>query len=210
MQLNPRPGGLAWREDFDGPLGPQWLGVRRLPTSCSSTRERPGWLVLQGEGTGLDAPSPVFVGVRQQHQTVTVTARIDVSSGLGGLAVRYDEQTYYAIEAGDGQLVARAVVPGFVREERMPLPEDLDLASLDLVLTSRRPDVSGFAAAAATSDLVGLGYQAADGAVVLLAEVDGRSLSAETAASFTGRVVGVYARHGSVAVDHLDYHGDDS
>ena len=208
VELAPRPGGQVWVEEFDGALGPQWLGVRQLPTSCSSTDERPGWLVLHGESTGLDAPDPVFVGVRQQHQTVSYVARVDVSAGVGGLAVRYDEHTHYEIEAGAGWLVARAVIPGFVREERVPLPGDLNPAALDLMLTSRRPDTVGFGSA--TSDLVGLGYGTSDGATVLLAEIDGRSLSAETAASFTGRVVGLYARTGTVAFDRLDYRGDDT
>lgn len=204
VELAPRPGAMEWTEDFDGELGPQWLGVRRFPESCSSTTERPGWLVLHGEGSGLDVAAPVFVGVRQQHQTVTYEARVDVQDGVGGLAVRYDEDTHYEIETGDGEVVARAVVPGFVREVRAPLPAG---SAVDLVLTSRRPDPKGFGHA--SSDVVGLGFRDADG-VRLLAEVDGRSLSAETAASFTGRVVGLYAVSGVVAVDRLSYRGDES
>ena len=203
VALSPRPGEMTWVEEFDGPLGQQWLGVRRLPSSCGSTDERPGSLVLHGEGEDLGVLAPVFIGVRQQHQSVRYEARLDVSAGVGGLAVRYDEHTHYEIEAGDGEIVARAVVPGFVREVRAPLPT----GEVEVVLTSRRPDPQGFGHP--SCDLVGLGYREGD-ELTLLAEVDGRSLSAETAASFTGRVVGLYARSGLVAVDRLSYRGDDS
>ena len=40
-----------------------------------------------------------------------------------------------------------------------------------------------------------------DGEPVTLAELDGRYLSAETAASFTGRVAGVFASSGTVSFD---------
>lgn len=44
----------------------------------------------------------------------------------------------------------------------------------------------------------------------MLEEVDARYLSNEVATSFTGRVFGVYATEGTVAVDRIDYHGDNS
>ena len=41
----------------------------------------------------------------------------------------------------------------------------------------------------------------------MLARVDGRYLSQETAASFTGRVIGVYAVRGSVTFSRYRYVG---
>jgi hypothetical protein len=60
------------------------------------------------------------------------------------------------------------------------------------------------------SDLVGLGFVRGDGETEVLAEVDGRYLSNETAGSFTGRVFGVYAEAGTVAFDRIAYSGDNS
>ena len=40
-----------------------------------------------------------------------------------------------------------------------------------------------------------------------VARVDGRYLSQETAASFTGRVLGLYAVQGKVAFSEFRYHG---
>jgi len=42
-----------------------------------------------------------------------------------------------------------------------------------------------------------------------LARVDGRYLSQETAASFTGRVIGLYAVNGSVSFSNFRYRGVD-
>lgn len=58
--------------------------------------------------------------------------------------------------------------------------------------------------------VVGLGFVRADGSIDVLAEVDGRYLSNETAGSFTGRVFGVYATSGTVLVDRITYEGDNS
>lgn len=42
---------------------------------------------------------------------------------------------------------------------------------------------------------------------VLLAELDGRYLSTEVAAGFTGRVIGMYVTEGVAAFDWFDYEG---
>jgi xylan 1,4-beta-xylosidase len=44
---------------------------------------------------------------------------------------------------------------------------------------------------------------------VELAALDGRYISAETAAAFTGRVMGLYAREGAVTFDAVRYEGRD-
>ena len=88
VQLRPRPGG-AWRDDFDAnALASDWVAVRRLPDEVASLTARRGWLVLQADGSTLDAARPVFVGRRQEHLRSTSRALLDVSDGLGGLAVR--------------------------------------------------------------------------------------------------------------------------
>ncbi|MFD0821499.1 glycoside hydrolase family 43 protein, partial [Micromonospora zhanjiangensis] len=51
---------------------------------------------------------------------------------------------------------------------------------------------------------------AADGASVVLAELDGRYLSTEVAAGFTGRVIGMYVTEGSAAFDWFEYRAEPS
>jgi hypothetical protein len=60
-----------------------------------------------------------------------------------------------------------------------------------------------------TSDVFHLGFTPAGGERIELAQVDGRFLSSEVAESFTGRVFGVYAVQGDVAVLGWVAEGDD-
>ncbi|MGU3643753.1 family 43 glycosylhydrolase [Microbacterium sp. C23T] len=194
VQLNPRPGrradiGFATDTALDG----EWIAVRALPTDHADLAARPGWLVLHADGTTLNDPRPVFVGRRQEHLTNAVTVRIDVSAGVGGLAVRYDEHFHIELEAGAGEVVARAAIAGLVQEWRTPFSG----GELDLHLESRRPVSDGVFTR--TSDMFHLGATIG-GERRELAEIDGRFLSSEVAESFTGRVIGVYAVDGDIAV----------
>ena len=67
------------------------------------------------------------------------------------------------------------------------------------------PPPAGFGSAALGGDRIRL---LAGG--TLLAELDGRYWSAETCASFTGRVIGMYAREGTVRFPGYRYQGSDA
>ncbi|WP_159499883.1 glycoside hydrolase family 43 protein [Microbacterium sp. 18062] len=199
--LNPRPG-TRTEVSFDEPLDAEWIAVRALPSAVADLGSRPGWLTLHADGTTLDDPRPVFVGRRQEHLTNSATVHVDVSDGAGGLAVRYDERFHVEVEAGAGSVTARAVVGGLVQEWTLPFAG----AELDLHIDSRKPASSaGFVT---TSDVFHLAATI-DGERVELAEVDGRFLASETAESFTGRVIGVYAVAGRIAVHSWVAEGDD-
>lgn len=197
--LNPRPG---TRVDvtFDAALDGEWIAVRALPAVVSAVED--GRLVLRGTGATLDDPHPVFVGRRQEHLTNAVTVGVDVSAGVGGLAVRYDERFHVEVEAGGGRVTARAVVAGLVQE----WTREIASTTLDLHIDSRPPGDS--AGLARTSDVFHLGATV-DGERVELAQIDGRFLASETAESFTGRVIGVYAVSGEVSVTSWTAEGDD-
>jgi len=158
--------------------------------------------VLQADGSRLNDQRPVFVGRRQEHLRATSRTLIDVSAGVGGLAVRYDERFHVGIEAGDGALRAHVNLGGLEQEWSEPYDGD----QVELFLSKRRPeDTGGFPR---TSDVIEIGA-VVDGADRVLAEIDGRFLSSEVTESFTGRVVGVFATRGTVAVDWFAYEGDD-
>ena len=203
VELTPRPGVVEHRDDFDASaLGPHWMAVRRTPDTVADLASRPGSLVLRADGSTLDDLSPAFLGRRQQHQTARTTMRIDVSAGVGGLAVRYDERFHYSIAAGAGRIVARGRIPGFEQLEEVPFAG----TELELELRSHRPEGDGFGAS--TSDLVELAA-IVDGQRAVLLELDGRYLSSEVAESFTGRVIGPFALDGEVAIDWFAYEGSD-
>lgn len=203
VRLNARPG---TRVDIDfsteRALDREWIAVRRTPGAIADLDSRPDAVVLHGEGRALDDPRPIFLGRRQEHLTNAVTVAVDVSAGVGGLAVRYDERFHVEIEAGGGAVVARAVAADLVQEWTASLGSDL----LELHIESRRPDADG--GFPRTSDVFHLGVTV-DGERRELAQIDGRLLSSETAESFTGRVIGVYAVTGDVAVTRWSAEGDD-
>lgn len=62
---------------------------------------------------------------------------------------------------------------------------------------------------ALSSDTIRLGFDGPDGPTTL-AFLDGRYLTAETTGSFAGRVAGVYAVDGTIAVDSFTYTGSDA
>jgi xylan 1,4-beta-xylosidase len=207
VQLNPRPGGIRQTWGFASPLDPSWLAVRRAPEDVVDLESAPGKLTLVGAGNDLTAEHPVFLGRRQPNQTATVSVLVDARGGRGGLAVRYDEKHVYSLTlVDDGRIAtvtAEARVPGIVQSWSAELPS----GPVELVLDTHRPpqdDLSSMTAA----DLVGF-IARSGGQEVRLAEVDGRYLSAETAASFTGRVTGVFAVEGTVVFSPLQYEGSD-
>ena len=199
VQLAPR-GGTSVEIDFSSPLDREWIAVRRLPSEVSALVD--GRLVLRADGSSLGDPRPVFVGRRQEHLTNEVSVSVDVSRGTGGVAVRYDERFHVELEAGDGAITARACIGGLRQEWTRPF----DGTAATLHLASRRPPAG--TGMLATSDVFHLSATI-DGERVELAQVDGRFLSSEVTESFTGRVIGVYALAGEVAVSSWVAVGDD-
>jgi beta-xylosidase len=196
-------------EEFDEPaLGLPWLTIRRPASEFASLTERPGWLVLTADGSTMADPRPVWVGRRQQHEVFEATAVVDASQGCGGLSLRIDEDNHLDVEvdglAEGGPVVrARGVIARLTQVWEAPAPQ----GPVTVRLRTTRPP-AGFGPAAVTSDVVILGFDGPEGPVEL-GEVDGRTLSAEGAGSFTGRTFGAYASAGTVAVDRISYTGQD-
>ncbi|GAB3808543.1 glycoside hydrolase family 43 protein [Humibacter antri] len=204
VELNPRPA-FGFRDEFDAAsFDDAWIGVRRFTGDIASLSERAGWAVLRaGEEGGMYRTRPDFIGRRQLHHTMTTMAKLDVSEGVGGLVVRYAEGFHYEVEAGGGRIIARAVIPGFVNEQAV----SFEGAEVQLLLRSVPAKEAGLSIA--SCDGIQLGY-VLGGEEHILATVDARYLSMEVATSFTGRVIGVYAARGTIAVDWFDYQGDNS
>jgi xylan 1,4-beta-xylosidase len=199
VRLEPRHGVV--REDFDfaDPSAlddPGWLAVRTTPVSVASIVD--GRLVVTG-AVGLDDPHPRFVGRRQRHLTTTVSTTVDASTGAGGLAFRYDEQHFVCVEARGTVVTARASVAGLAQQWQAEIP-----AGPVGLRIETAPSSSGFTPEAMGGDRIRL-YAGE----MLLTELDGRFWTAETCASFTGRVVGLYAAEGTVAFSDYRYSGSE-
>ena len=207
VELNVPSGSAAEAIDLGEPLDTGWMAIRRTPASIMAQDAATGTLTLRGEGDGMEAASPVFLGRRQTHQTASVRVTVDADDSRGGLAVRYDEATFYEVAVDSSPtgaaVIARAVIPGFERVASLDVPP----GPVELEIAAVRPVPTDFISMV-TSDVVRL-IAHVGGVEHVLAEVDGRSLSAETAGSFTGRVVGMVAVRGAVSFRGWRYEGSD-
>jgi len=208
--LNPRAGGTDEHIDFANTpeLDDAWMGVRRRAVDLAAFEN--GTLVLDGDGTTLEDARPTFIGRRQLSQTARVTTTVDVAAGVGGLAVRYDEKHFVQVEAAGGgagastTVTGRYQLSGLFQEWSATLPAGdvtLEIDAVPVVMT-------GFDSNFLSPDTIVL-RASAGGESVTLAELDGRYLTAETAGSFTGRVVGLYAVSGRVAFSGYDAVGSE-
>ncbi|GAB3805961.1 glycoside hydrolase family 43 protein [Micromonospora zhanjiangensis] len=210
------------RDDFDEPrLAPEWISPRGRPDTAWSLTDRPGWLTLHAAGSSLDRAGATLVGRRQQHHDCRAGVLVDAGTGRAGLTVRIDEAHHYDIEvSGDTVRVVGRVGPFrqvFAEHRVAAGPVVLTVATRthDLlpptVTSAAQASAPGapFGVRPAGCDVVSFEV-AADGASVVLAELDGRYLSTEVAAGFTGRVIGMYVTEGSAAFDWFEYRAEPS
>jgi beta-xylosidase len=182
---------------------PGWLAVRRTPGEVAKATD--AGLAITGDGTTLDDPRPWFVGRRQRHLHATVATTVDATAGTGGLACRYGEDHWFAVEAGPGgDVTASARLAGLHQTWTATLPAGA--VELRMELT---PPPSDFSAGAVGGDRIRL-IAAAGGEDVVLTELDGRYWTFEVAKSFTGRVIGLHATDGTVTFADFRYRGDDT
>jgi len=208
--LAPRTGVEVEAFDFADPSSlddPGWLAVRTLPTEVASLTTTPGRLTIVADGSTLDDAHPRFVGRRQRHIRSAVSTIVDASSGAGGLAFRYDEQHHVSLEARGGEttrVTALATVAGL----RQSWSADLTGPQVELRIEMTPPAV-GYSAEAMGGDRIRL-VASAGGDEIVLAELDGRFWTAETTASFTGRVVGLFATEGTTTFTRFRAEGSDA
>jgi beta-xylosidase len=186
--------------DFADPAAleePGWLAIRTTPASVASVAD--GRLSITGH-IGLDDPRPQFVGRRQRHLTAVVSAVVDASGGTGGLAARYNEHHWFGLEVCGTAVTARAHVAGLAQAWEVTVPAgDVELR-MEMTLPA-----ATFDSAALGGDRIRLLAGS-----TLVTELDGRYWTAETCASFTGRMIGLYASAGTVRFGDFRYRGNDA
>jgi xylan 1,4-beta-xylosidase len=206
VELAPAESEMRISDQFETPaLSGEWISIRRYPRELADLSTL-GRLRLVGDGSTLDDLRPVFVGRRQRHRQAEVSVSVDAGAGLGGLGLRFDEWHHYEIEVGAGTVTARAVVAGIRQEWSCPAPADVVTLHLECV-----PPTGTQLLDFLTGDVVVLSVSSSSSAErIELGRVDGRYLSQETAASFTGRVIGLYAVNGEVSFSDFRYRGIES
>ena len=209
VELHPRAGVEEQVFDFadvDALDDPGWLAIRTVPTEVASVVD--GRLAIAGDGSTLAETHPRWVGRRQRHLTATVSTRVDASSGVGGLAARYDENHWFGLEARTDEqgttVTALARVAGMAQEWTVRLPSGEVELRVEMA-----PPSGGFSTESLGGDRIRL-VATAGGDDVLLTELDGRYWTAETCTSFTGRVLGLYATEGTVRFADYRYRGSEN
>jgi xylan 1,4-beta-xylosidase len=206
VELRPRDGATTWTADFSAPeLDDGWLAIRTHPSEVATVSG--GRLALHGTGATMSDAHPAFIGRRLLNQTARLSTTVDAANGTGGLVVRYDEEHHVEIEITGtptgNEVVGRMTLSGLTQSWTATLPAGEVEAVLEF-----RPVEGPFGPAGLSSDRIIL-TASAGGESAELANVDGRYLSAETSASFTGRVLGLYAVTGEVTFGSWDYSGSE-
>ncbi|WP_206792844.1 glycoside hydrolase family 43 protein [Amycolatopsis sp. MtRt-6] len=131
----------------------------------------------------------------------TAVARLDVSLGTAAFVVRIDDRHWYGLTA-DGATVTATVAIGPVVQAVTTVAAGPVVA---LRIRALEPPLSGPFHEAAEPDLVELSVLRDDDRAEVLGTFDGRYLSTEVAAGFTGRMIGVEVRGGSVVLREFRY-----
>lgn len=173
----------APRNDFDAPLGAEWVGLRTSPAEMSSVSERPGWLVVRDGG---------FVARRQQHHRCRVRTLVEVTSGEAGLRVLMDESHHVDVSVRDGQVVASGHIGEYSARAETPAPQEHVTLVIEI-------EPGGHA------DRIRLGHEGPNGEARILLDLDGRYLSTEVTGGFVGRTIGMFATGGDAAFDWFEY-----
>jgi beta-xylosidase len=195
------PGAPAVLDGFDGEV----LAVRAFPRDVADLAARPGWARLTGRGAGMADEHPVFLGIRQCSEGAEVTVTLDVTAGVGGLSMRYDEHSHLDVEATADLVTMTMTARGL--QQSWARPRTAPGGEVRLRIVADPPPVGQAVLGASCDRLVGLVEDA--GEWVELGSVDGAFLSSDFTESFTGRVVGPYAREGVVDVRTIEYAGQD-
>jgi hypothetical protein len=198
----------AWMFD-GGRLGPEWFAPAESDLEFAQLDSEAGSVAVHAPAVngpdGEEHGDSRVLAQRLRHLRATIATAIDSSHGSGGLVVRLDERHQYSIEADGARVVVRARVGAL----------DFDVATLEhgeervrVRMEIVRPGMSS--SMAGPDEIAFFARPVADGEWAELARLDGRYLSTEVAAGFTGRVFGLLARSGTVVFSDLRYIGRDA
>ncbi|WP_410613377.1 family 43 glycosylhydrolase [Amycolatopsis sp. lyj-109] len=129
----------------------------------------------------------------------TAEAGLDVSRGTAAFVVRIDDRHWYGLIADGGKVTATLAIGPVVQA----VTEVAAGSVVSLRIRALRPEPSGPLREADEPDLIELSVLGAEDRV--LGAFDGRYLSTEVAAGFTGRMIGVEALDGTVSLQEFRY-----
>ncbi len=199
----PRQAELAHsaRDDFNtAVLGRQWVFLWNPQASRYSLNARPGWLRLKGGPDALDCPggSPTFVCRRQTQPEMRAATLIELDANAGegaeaGIAVFMAPDAFYqlGVRRQDGR---RQV---FVRRR-------LDDLTIETAVRDIGPDAVQLEVRGSVKEYA-FGFRQNGSATIELDRAGSRYLCAETADTFSGVMLGLFAQHTRADFDWFEY-----
>mgnify|MGYP002855145119 CR=1 FL=1 len=179
------PAKRSWRQEFDAPLGPEWIYIQN--PEMSRYKMNKGSLTIFG-GTPLeDNDHPAFVGVRQESPGIVAETkvRLESSSGEAGIVAYQNPDGFVSLTVNKGRALLR-----------------LKLKSVDTVLGT--VSLRGKEAVLRIVSEDGNRYRfEANGKP--LGELETSLLSSEVCGGFTGVVLGLFASGGTGSFEYFDY-----
>ena len=176
----------AWRQEFDAPLGPEWVYIQN--PEMSRYKMNKGQLNLTGAGPLEENDHPTFVGVRQESPGIVAETkvRLETSSGEAGIVAYQNPDGFVSLSVKNGRAVLR-----------------LKLKSVSTVLGTASLRKGKEAVLRIISEDGNRYRFEADGKV--LGELETSLLSSEVCGGFTGVVLGLYAVEGTANFEYFDY-----
>ncbi len=156
-----------------------------------------------GNCNAADTGEPAFVGRRQTHPYITVTAELDAAGGTGGLELRVDPRHAVRLQAAGGQVQAIAQIGSVVSVLGQVAAADPVVLELSVEPSRGHEFSTEFG-----PDEIVARVSGPDG-VTELGRLDGRYISTEVAGGMTGRIIGLYCAAGHLTVTSFTYAGAD-
>lgn len=101
----------AWRDDFDGPLSAEWIGLRSPGPVRRVSVERGALNLVPGAESAGSFGKAAFVGRRMRHHNAEFVTRVDFAADRGGvfagLLALMDESHFIALGIENGSVVLR-------------------------------------------------------------------------------------------------------
>jgi alpha-N-arabinofuranosidase len=111
LPASPAPAWQAWREEFDGALSDEWIGIRNPSTAAPIAAEGGALRVTAGAAAAGSLGKPAFVGRRLRHHQVEFVTALDFtperSGDFAGLLAFMDETHFLAAGKERGRIVVR-------------------------------------------------------------------------------------------------------
>jgi alpha-N-arabinofuranosidase len=111
LPASPAPAWQTWREEFDGALSDEWIGIRNPSTAAPIAAEGGALRVTAGAAAAGSLGKPAFVGRRLRHHQAEFVTALDFTPERGGdfagLLAFMDETHFLAAGKERGRIVVR-------------------------------------------------------------------------------------------------------